>query len=70
MVDKGFYNVQHIFHNRLIPVSVKDNAFMKGYLVVLGVLVGLSLISAFLSVLRNERPDEEALAAAKELGGG
>jgi EmrB/QacA subfamily drug resistance transporter len=67
VVDKGFYNVQHIFHNRLIPVSVKDNAFMKGYLVVLGVLVALSLLSAFLSVLRNERPDEEALAALKEL---
>jgi EmrB/QacA subfamily drug resistance transporter len=70
VVDKGFYNVQHIFHNRLIPVSVKDNAFMKGYLVVLGVLVVLSLFSAFLSVLRNERPDQEALTAAKELGGG
>jgi EmrB/QacA subfamily drug resistance transporter len=69
VVDKGFYNVQHIFHNRLIPVSVKDNAFMKGYLVVLGVLVALNLLSAFLSVLRNERPDEEALAAAKELEG-
>ena len=67
VVDKGFYNVQHIFHNRLIPVSVKDNAFMKGYLVVLGVLVAISLFSAFLSVLRNERPDEEARSAAKEL---
>jgi EmrB/QacA subfamily drug resistance transporter len=70
VIDKGFYNVQHIFHNRLIPVSVKDNAFMKGYLVVLGVLAALSLLSAFLSALRNEKPDEEAVAAAKELGGG
>ncbi len=69
VVEKGFYDVQHIFHNRLIPVSVKDNAFMKGYLVVLGVLVALSLLSAFLSVLRNDRPDQEALAAAKELEG-
>jgi EmrB/QacA subfamily drug resistance transporter len=69
VVDKGFYDVQHIFHNRLIPVSVKDNAFMKGYLVVLGVLVALSLLSALLSALRNDRPDEEALAAAKELEG-
>ncbi|MDA8104610.1 MAG: MFS transporter [Nitrospiraceae bacterium] len=69
VVEKGFYDVQHIFHNRLIPVSVKDNAFMKGYLVVLGVLVALSLLSALLSALRNDRPDEEALAAAKELEG-
>ncbi len=69
VVDKGFYNVRHIFHNRLIPVSVKDDAFMKGYLVVLGVLVALGLFSAFLSVLRNERPDEEAIAAANEFKG-
>ncbi|MEJ2695492.1 MAG: MFS transporter [Candidatus Sulfobium sp.] len=70
VVDKGFYDVQHIFHNRLIPVSVKDAAFMKGYLVVLGVLAALGLFSAFLSVLRNERPGDEAVAAAKEAGGG
>jgi len=69
VVEKGFYDVQHIFHNRLIPVSVKDNAFMKGYLVVLGVLVALSLLSALLSVLRNDRPDDKARAAAKELDG-
>jgi EmrB/QacA subfamily drug resistance transporter len=70
VVGKGFYNVRHIFHNRLIPVSVKDKAFMKGYLVVLGVLVTLALVSAFLSVLRNEMPDEEAIAEAKKLDGG
>lgn len=70
VITKGFYDVRHIFHNRLIPVAVKDKAFMKGYLVVLGVLVALALFSAFLSVLRNERPDEEAIAAAKKLGGG
>ncbi|MEJ2183667.1 MAG: MFS transporter [Nitrospirota bacterium] len=58
VVEKGFYDVQHIFHNQLIPVSVKDKAFMKGYLVALGVLVALSLLSAFLSVLRNEKPEE------------
>jgi hypothetical protein len=69
VAEKGFHNVQHIFHNNLIPVTVKHDAFMKGFLVVLGVLVALNLLSAFLSVLRNERPDEEALAAAKELEG-
>jgi EmrB/QacA subfamily drug resistance transporter len=70
VVEKRFYNVRHIFHNRLIPVSVKDKAFMKGYLVVLGVLVALALFSAFLSVLRNEMPDKEAVAEAKKLGAG
>jgi EmrB/QacA subfamily drug resistance transporter len=65
VAEQGFY-----FHYRLIPVSVKDKAFMKGYLVVLGVLVTLALFSAFLSVLRNERPDKEAVAEAKKLGGG
>jgi hypothetical protein len=34
------------------------------------VLVALALFSAFLSVLRNERPDEEAIEEAKKLGGG
>ncbi len=67
IVEKGFYDVRHIFHNRLIPVSVKDKAFMRGYLAVLGVLVALSLLSAFLSALRNERPGEDAISAAKEL---
>jgi MFS family permease len=70
VVEKGFYEVRHIFHNRLIPVSVKDEAFMKGYLVVLGVLVALALFSGLLSLLRNERPDEEAIVEAKKLGGG
>lgn len=70
VVEKGFYDVQHIFHNRLIPVSVRDIAFMKGYLVVLGVLVALSLLSAFLSVLRNEKPEQEPLPAAREPEGG
>ncbi len=70
VAEKGFYDVRHIFHNRLIPVSVKDKAFMKGYLVVLGVLVALALFSAFLSVLRNERPDKEASAEVRKLGEG
>jgi EmrB/QacA subfamily drug resistance transporter len=70
VADKGFYAVQHIFHNQLIPVSVRDVAFMTGYLVVLGVLVALSLVSALLSALRNEKPQEEPLPAAKGPEGG
>jgi EmrB/QacA subfamily drug resistance transporter len=69
VMDKGYNNVQHIFHNTAIPVTVKHDAFMRGFLVVLGVLIALNLFSAFLSVLRNDRPDEEAIAAAKELEG-
>jgi EmrB/QacA subfamily drug resistance transporter len=70
VADKGFYAVQHVFHNQLIPVSVRDVAFMTGYLVVLGVLVALSLVSALLSALRNEKPQEEPLPAAKGPEGG
>ncbi len=66
---RGFYDVQHFFHNRLIPVAVKDNAFMNGYRTVLVVLVALGLVSAILSVLRNEKPGEEAREEARKMGG-
>jgi EmrB/QacA subfamily drug resistance transporter len=69
VMEKGYTDVQHIFHNNAIPVAVKHTAFMRGFLVVLGVLIALNLFSAFLSVLRNDKPDEEAIAAAKELEG-
>ncbi len=69
VADKGYPNAEHIFHNNSIPVVVKVNAFMRGFLVVLGVLIALNLFSALLSAMRNDKPDEEAIAAAKELEG-
>jgi|GEM_PF-5379160 len=36
LTDKGDPNFQHVFSNTSIPVLVKDNVFMHGFLVVIG----------------------------------
>ncbi len=64
--DKGYPNVQHVFSNTSIPVPLKDNAFMHGFLVVIGVLLLLNLISAFFSVTNKAEIDAEAAEAARE----
>ena len=50
LADKGYPNVQHVFSNSSIPIAIKDNAFMHGFLVVIGVLLALNLLSALFSV--------------------
>ncbi|MCL4491181.1 MAG: hypothetical protein M1510_04620, partial [Nitrospirae bacterium] len=58
---------QHVFSNTSIPVSIKDNAFMHGFIVVMGVLLLLNLLSAFLSTAnKSSVVDAEAAEAAKE----
>ncbi|MDA8172518.1 MAG: MFS transporter [Nitrospiraceae bacterium] len=69
VAENGYPNARHIFRSHNMPVPVKVNAFMKGFLVVLGVLIALNLVSAFLSVLRNDKIDKEAAEAAKEFEG-
>ena len=63
--EKGFPNVQHVFSNASIPVPVKDNAFMYGFFVVIGVLLGLNLLSAFFSATNKTKIDAEAAEAAR-----
>jgi EmrB/QacA subfamily drug resistance transporter len=63
---KGFTNVQHVFANTSIPLSIKDNAFMYGFFAVLAVLLGLNLLSAIFSASNKVEIDAEAAAAAKE----
>jgi len=65
--EKGFPNVQHVFSNASIPMSVRDNAFMYGFFVVIGVLMSLSLLSAFFSATNKADIDAEAAEAAREL---
>jgi EmrB/QacA subfamily drug resistance transporter len=65
--EKGFPNVQHVFSNASIPVPVKDNAFMYGFFVVIGVLMSLSLLSAFFSATNKAKIDAEAAKAARDL---
>jgi hypothetical protein len=49
LMEKGYTNVQHIFSNSGIPVPIKDNAFMHGFLMVIMVLLVINVLSAFLS---------------------
>jgi EmrB/QacA subfamily drug resistance transporter len=64
--DNGYPNAQHVFSNASIPVLVKDNAFMHGFLVVIGVLLFLNLLSAFFSATNKTHIDAEAAEAARE----
>jgi EmrB/QacA subfamily drug resistance transporter len=68
LADKGFSNVEHVFSNASIPLSLKDNAFMHGFLVVIGVLLLLNFLSAFFSFSNKSADtiDAEAAAAARE----
>ena len=49
LTEKGYPNAQHVFSNSTIPMPVKANAFMHGFLVVIGVLLAINVLSAFLS---------------------
>ncbi len=71
LAEKGYGNVQHIFSNSRIPVSMKDHAFMRGFIVVIGVLLVLNMVAAFLSGVKKEhrKADAAAAEAAKEFEG-
>lgn len=45
--EKGYPNVQHVFSNNGIPLFIKDNAFIHGFVFVMGVLLLLNLFSLF-----------------------
>jgi EmrB/QacA subfamily drug resistance transporter len=67
LADKGYGDVHHIFSNSSIPVAMKDHAFMRGFIVVIGVLLVLNVIAAVLSTAKKETPvDAEAAEFAKE----
>ncbi|MDA8156130.1 MAG: MFS transporter [Actinomycetota bacterium] len=66
--EKGYANVEHIFGSAM-PDQVKVGAFMKGFLAVLVTLIAINLLSAFISVMRNEKIDKAAAEAAKEFEG-
>ena len=67
LADKGYGDVQHIFSNNNIPLDMKDHAFMRGFIVVMGVLLALNVIAAVLSSAKKEtKVDAEAAEAAKE----
>lgn len=65
LTEKGHPSVQHIFSSSL-PVPVKDNAFMHGFLMVIGVLLALNLLSSFFSATNKADMDTEMAEAARE----
>ena len=70
LAEQGFAHVQHIFRNASIPVPVKDNAFMHGFILVIGVLLTLTVLSAVFSGLKKDGViDAEAAEAAKAFVG-
>ncbi|MDA8388692.1 MAG: MFS transporter [Nitrospiraceae bacterium] len=68
VAEKGYANARQIFRSTM-PIDVKVGAFMKGFTMVLITLIVLNLVSALLSVMRNEKIDKEAAEAAKEFEG-
>jgi len=51
--DNGYPNVQHVFGNTGIPVTVKAGAFIHGFMTVIMVLMAVTILSAFLSSIRK-----------------
>ncbi len=67
LADQGYGNVKHIFSNSGIPLDMKNHAFMRGFIVVIGVLLVLNVVAAVLSTTRKQgEVDAEAAEAAKE----
>jgi MFS family permease len=54
LADKGYLNVQHTFSNSGIPLAIRANAFMHGFIIVIMVLMAVSVVTAFLSASRTE----------------
>jgi EmrB/QacA subfamily drug resistance transporter len=71
LATNGFPNVHHVFSNSAIPLQLKDNAFMRGFIIVVGVLMTLNLIAAALSTTNKSADNVDAAAAeaAKEFEG-
>lgn len=70
LANQGYTNVQHVFQNATIPLPLKDNAFMHGFIVVMGVLLLLTVLSAIFSGLKKDVViDAETAEAAKALVG-
>ncbi len=67
LADQGYTHIQRVFSNQAIPLDVKDHAFMRGFIVVIGVLLVVNVIAAFLSTAKKEtKADAAAAEAAKE----
>ncbi len=66
LADEGYANVHHVFSNGNIPLAVKANAFMHGFIIVLVVLLAINVLAAFLSAARSGK---KAVIIDHELAG-
>ncbi len=55
LAEKGYVNAQHVFSNSGIPLAVRADAFMHGFITVIAVLIAITLVAAFLSAFRREQ---------------
>ncbi len=69
LAEKGYQNVNHVFANGSIPLIVKDDAFMHGFIMVMGVLLLLNIIAAIFSVAKKDEGMLDAEAAKEFLDG-
>lgn len=53
LAQKGFPNSTRIFSSSKIPVPLKSDAFMHGFMVVIMILLALNVIAALLSAMRK-----------------
>jgi EmrB/QacA subfamily drug resistance transporter len=68
LAEKGYPHIHHVFSNGIIPPSLRDGAFMHGFVAVLVVLLTVDVLSALLSAFRKVRAseiiDQESAGAA------
>ena len=55
LAASGYRDVRHVFSNTTIPIPIKDNAFLHGFIIVIMILLAVSLFSAFLSAARSDK---------------
>ena len=64
--ERGYPDV-NVFSHNTIPLLLKDDAFMRGFTVVIGILLALNLLSAFLlAVTKSETIDGETAPQARK----
>jgi EmrB/QacA subfamily drug resistance transporter len=63
----GYHHVLHVFQNGHIPLTMKDHAFLRGFVIVAAILMVMNLVASLLSTINEVKEiDAEAAAAAKE----
>jgi MFS family permease len=54
ITGKGYADVTHVFSGNSIPADVRDSAFMHGFEIAVAILLGITIVSAVLSITKKE----------------